>query len=143
MIFWSAEKILGTREGVYSAHFSTTFQWNTFTYWHRKLIIGLFRRVGHIEVNPHECWRTFFYVCRFSICNAKRANSNIMKWQSIKHTIMTLAGEEQCRVPKPLHYHDFVPFQILVFCAAGRNFVFCLSKLEYYSGLLRINVRAF
>jgi len=56
---------------------------------------------------------------------------------------MSLDGAEQCKVPKPLCGHDFVPFQTLVFGAAGSNFVFCLSKMEYYSGLLRINVRAF
>lgn len=37
-------------------------------------------------------------------------------------------------MPKPLCGHDFVPFQTLVFGAAGSNFVFCLSKMEYYSG---------
>jgi len=66
-----------------------------------------------------------------------------MKWQSTKHNRMSLDGAEQCKVPKPLCGHDFVPFQTLVFGAAGSNFVFCLSKMEYYSGLLRINVRAF
>jgi hypothetical protein len=55
---------------------------------------------------------------------------------------MSLDGAEQCNVPKPLYDHDFVPFQTLVYGAAGINFVFCLSKMEYYSGLLRINERA-
>ena len=56
---------------------------------------------------------------------------------------MSLDGAEQCKLPKPLYDHDFVPFQTLVFGAAGSNFVFRLSKMEYYSGLLRTNMRAF
>jgi hypothetical protein len=53
-----------------------------------------------------------------------------MKWQSIKHTTMSLDDVEQSKVPKPLYDHDFVPFQTLVFGAAGSNFVFCLNKME-------------
>jgi len=56
---------------------------------------------------------------------------------------MSLDGAEQCKEPKPLYDHDFIPIQTLAFSATGSNFVFCLSKMEYYSGLLRINVRAF
>jgi hypothetical protein len=56
---------------------------------------------------------------------------------------MSVDGAEQCKVPKLLYDRDIVGFQTLVFGAAGSNFVCCQSRMEYYNGLLLVNMRAF